>query len=116
MVAQFTTALVVLPASLIIYQQLRFVQQQDLGLNTSQVLVLKAPLSGESSFSAAQLSALRAAFEQLPGVERVSASGALPGVSQNQIGSSTGISRNGSDVGLGHNFYRSAISNRTTVQ
>ena len=108
-VAQFTTALVVLPASLIIYQQLRFVQQQDLGLNTSQVLVLKAPLSGESSFSAAQLSALRDAFEQLPGVERVSASGALPGVSQNQIGSSTGISRYGSDIGLGHNFYRYGI-------
>ena len=108
-VAQFTTAMVVLPSSLIIYQQLRYVQQQDLGLNTTQVLVLKAPLSGESSFSPAQLSALRNAFEQLPGVERISASGALPGVSQNQIGSSTGISRYGSDVGLGNNFYRYGI-------
>lgn len=108
-VMQFTTALIVLPASLIIYQQLRFVQQQDLGLNTSQVLVLKAPLASESTFSATQLSSLKNALEQLPGVERVSASGALPGVSQNNIGSSTGISRYGSDTGLGNNFYRYGI-------
>jgi putative ABC transport system permease protein len=104
-VGQFATALIVLSASFIVYKQLAYMQQQNLGINAAQTLVLEAPATGEDSIRAQQTRAVKSELLQIPGVTAVSASGALPGVSQHDISSTNGISRYGSKDGLGYNFY-----------
>lgn len=104
-VGQFATALIVLSASFIVYKQLDFMQQQNLGMNANQVLVVKAPRAGEDSIRDGQTRTVKNALSELPGIVSVSASGALPGVSQRDIGSSIGISRYGSKEGRGYNYY-----------
>lgn len=111
-VGQFATALIVLSASFIVYRQLDFMQQQNLGIDANQVLVVKAPTAGEASDRNAQTRTVKNALLELPGIVSVSASGALPGVSHRDIGSSYGISRYGSKEGLGYNFYLYGIDDQ----
>lgn len=107
-VGQFVTALIVLSASFIVHKQLAYMESQDKGINAAQVLVLTAPASQDSQRDIQNL-AIKNEFLQIPGVINVSGSGALPGVSQHDISSSSGISRHGSSEGLGYNFYSYGI-------
>lgn len=111
-VGQFAIALMVLSASFIVYKQLAYMQQQNLGLNASQILVLSAPTTGEDSLRNQQSRAVSNSLRQVPGVLSVSASNALPGVSQHEISSNDGVSRYGSKDGLGFNFYSYGIDSK----
>ncbi|SEW52972.1 ABC transporter permease [Chitinophaga arvensicola] len=105
---QFVAALVVLSASLIIFRQLSYMRHQDLGINTKQVLILPIPAGngdGIDSIRRAQSQVFMNLVKQLPQVERVSNSGALPGVSIHEVNTSTGISQYGSDQGLEYTYY-----------
>lgn len=110
-VGQFATALIVLSASFIVYKQLTYMQKQNLGMDASQILVLNAP-EVDDAIRTQQSIALKNALAEIPGVTNVSASGALPGVSQHDISSSTGLSRYESKEGLGYDFYLYGIDAR----
>ncbi|NLR80968.1 ABC transporter permease [Chitinophaga eiseniae] len=107
-VGQFAAALMVLSASGIIFQQLSFMQRQDLGLNTSQILVLRSPHGeGKSidSIRRLQSQGFISQVKQLSQVERVSTSESLPGVSLHELSTFDNIKRYESGEGNGYNFY-----------
>jgi putative ABC transport system permease protein len=108
-VGQFTAAMVVLSASFIVFKQISFMQNQDLGVNTSEVLVVRAPSEGADSLLQRQNRVYKNTLSQLPGVENVSISEGLPGLSLHQISTTSGIRQYGSDEDSGYNYYIYAI-------
>lgn len=111
-VAQFAAALIVLSASLIVFRQLSYMRHQDLGLSTDQVLVLRTP-AGQGrmidSIRRQQSPAFLSGVSQLPQIERITATEALPGSSLHDVTTTSGISLQGSDAGLNYSFYAYAI-------
>lgn len=107
---QFTIALVVLTASFIVFRQLSYMRHQDLGVNASQILTIRAPYNHEpDSVSRYQSLTFKNSLMQLPGVEKVAISGALPGLSLHELSTMTSITRYGSDTGKGYNYYMYGI-------
>lgn len=103
---QFTIALVVLTASFIVFRQLSYMRHQDLGVNASQILTIRAPNNHENdSVGRYQSQTFKNSLMQLPGVEKVAISGALPGLSLHELSTMTSITRYGSDAGKGYNYY-----------
>ncbi|MBC9909876.1 ABC transporter permease [Chitinophaga varians] len=111
-VAQFSAALIVLSASLIVFRQLSYMRHQDLGLSTDQILVLRAP-AGQGkvidSIRRQQSAAFLSSVSQLPQVEKVAATDALPGSSLHDLSTTSGVSLLGSNIGLNYTFYAYAI-------
>jgi putative ABC transport system permease protein len=107
-VGQFSAALIVLSASLIVFRQLSYMRSQDLGLNPEQVLVMRAP-GGQGkiidSLRRQQSKAFLSQVAQLPQVEKITATEALPGASLHELSTSSGISQLGSDKGLNYTYY-----------
>jgi putative ABC transport system permease protein len=107
-VGQFAAALVVLSASLIVFRQLSYMRHQDLGLNTSQILVLRAP-AGQGriidSIRRQQSHAFINGVSQLSQIEKITATDALPGASLHELSTTSGISLLGSTTGLNYTFY-----------
>lgn len=107
-VGQFSAALIVLSASLIVFRQLSYMRNQDLGMSTDQTLVLRAP-SGQGKFMDSirrqQSSAFINSVSQLPQIQKITAAGALPGVSLHDLSTTNGISQLGSDKGLNYTYY-----------
>lgn len=102
---QFATALIILSASFIVFRQLSFMSNQDLGMNTSEILVARAPASGTDSLHRVQSQAFKNELLQLADVENVSVSGSLPGLSLHELSTNTGLTRYGSEQGRGYNYY-----------
>ena len=75
-VLQFGISIALVTATLVVYQQLRYMQQQELGYNSEQVLLLDF---GGDAQVIRQLSTLKTEFKRLPFVEAVSASQSVPG-------------------------------------
>jgi putative ABC transport system permease protein len=79
-VGQFVASVAMIAGTVIVYQQLRYMRSQDLGMNIEQTLVLNGPeiFTDDSTY----LSAYRA-FQQdllrVPGVQQVAASSEIPG-------------------------------------
>lgn len=107
-VGQFSAALIVLSASLIVFRQLSYMRSQDLGLSTDQTLILRAP-SGQGkimdSIRRQQSNAFLNKVSQLPQVENITAAEAMPGASLHDLSTTTGVSQLGSDKGLNYTFY-----------
>lgn len=107
-VGQFSAALIVLSASLIVFRQLSYMRNQDLGLSTDQTLVLRAP-SGQGKFIDSirrqQSSAFINSVSQLPQIQQITAAEALPGASLHELSTTNGVSQLGSDKGLNYTFY-----------
>lgn len=107
-VGQFSAALIVLSASLIVFRQLSYMRSQDLGLSTDQTLILRAP-SGQGkimdSIRRQQSKAFLNNVSQLPQVENITAAEAMPGASLHDLSTTTGVSQLGSDKGLNYTFY-----------
>lgn len=79
-VGQFAVTIALIIGSFIIYRQIKFVNSHNLGLNLSQVLVIKAPLltPWDSTFITRQYS-LIGDLKRLPGIEGAAFSTFLPG-------------------------------------
>ncbi|MBS0028109.1 ABC transporter permease [Chitinophaga sp. 22321] len=111
-VGQFAAALIVLSASLIVFRQLSYMRSQDLGINTDQTLILRAP-GGQGkiidSIRRQQSAAFLNNVSQLPQVEKITAAEAIPGVSLHELSATSGISQLGSDKGLNYTFYAYGI-------
>ena len=109
-VGQFTAAIIVLSASFIVFRQISYMQNQDLGVDTSQMLIIRAPSTVNGSPERPQARVFKDALAQLPNVVNVSASEALPGVSLHDLNTTSGLTRYGSsNVGGGYNYYAYGI-------
>jgi len=82
-VFQFAVSLFLASATLIIYQQVHYMQQQDLGIDTQEVLVIERPnvIDREVNFLQT-VASLRNALENQVSVEAVSAVSMVPGSAQ----------------------------------
>ncbi len=112
-VGQFTTALVVLSASVIIYQQMHFVRTRDLGMNIDQVLILRGPkIEGSDSLKNRSGVAFRDQLMQVPGVKDVSLAASLPGLGMSTLNTNTSIRRFDAAEGKGSNYYMYGVDER----
>lgn len=104
-VGQFAAALIVLSVSFIVYRQISYLRNQDLGMNTMEVLVIRSGSEGTDSVRRLQSQAFINELMQVKNVEKVAVSGSLPGVSLHKLGTTTGLTRFGEDADKGYNFY-----------
>ena len=80
-VFQFTVSIVIIIGSIIVYSQLNFMTSKDLGFNKENLIIIRRP---DSFFR--QLEPFRAQLLQIPGVENVGFSRAVPGTTFNNNG------------------------------
>lgn len=79
-VFQFATSLFLASATLIIFQQVRYMQEQDLGIDTQEVLVIERPNVIDQEVNFLQtVASLRNTLEGQVSVEAVSAASLAPG-------------------------------------
>ena len=79
-VVQFTVSVILIVGTLVIYKQLNFVQEKDLGFDQEQVVVL--PMRSEEISN--RFEALKDQVLDIPGVVYVSAASNIPGSNFNQ--------------------------------
>lgn len=77
-VFQFSIALVLIIGTFTVYGQLRFMQNQSLGMNIDQTLIVRKPFT-ESASRASSESTFLNGVRQLSGVQAVSATSEIPG-------------------------------------
>lgn len=82
LVFQFTTSLCLLIVTVSIVQQVWFMEAQDKGVNTEQVLVMNGPDQYEGNVEE-RMKSFKNAIALLPAVKHVSTSGVIPGGSYN---------------------------------
>ncbi|MBO9658305.1 MAG: ABC transporter permease [Chitinophagaceae bacterium] len=105
-VGQFAVALIVLSASVVIYQQMKFIQKQNLGMNIDEVLVIKEPqMSGVDSVVRNASVAFKNKLRQLPGVKSAALAESLPGMGLSSLNTRTNIRRYEETVYSGSNYY-----------
>ena len=75
---QYVLSVFLIAGTITIYRQLTYMQQQDLGYNKEQVLVIRGPAITDSTYSN-RIEYFRNELLQIPGVERMTASGEVPG-------------------------------------
>ena len=89
-VFQFAITVALIISSLVVYNQMRYVSKQSLGVNLSQVLIVKPPqLTQWDSTFIDRENALQSELRQIPHVLNVANSGAVPG---NEMGRSFDLS------------------------
>ncbi|MEP7237017.1 MAG: ABC transporter permease [Ferruginibacter sp.] len=94
-VLQFTAAIVLIAGAIGFYRQLRFMQQQDLGVNIQQTLVLNQTANLDSS-SIPSFAAFVNDMEANPAISSVTASTSVPG---GEVGGSSDFNIKGSSLG-----------------
>lgn len=75
---QFAASLILLTGTIAVYQQLSFMQKQNLGMNTAQTLIIKAPGMIDAAYSHT-IHAFKNTLLQQPSISAVTASSAIPG-------------------------------------
>jgi len=78
-VSQFTISVVLILATIVIYSQLRFMQTQNLGINTEQLLVVRGPEVGKDSSYKSRQEGFWSELQQQSFVKDYSLSGTVPG-------------------------------------
>jgi putative ABC transport system permease protein len=96
-VSQFTISVVLILATIVIYTQLRFMQAQNLGITTDQLLVLRGPQVGKDSTYKTRKTAFWNEMESLSFVKDYSLSGTVPGNGYNFM--TSGFTQPGSKTG-----------------
>ncbi|MEB2782376.1 ABC transporter permease [Algoriphagus sp. C2-6-M1] len=75
---QFATSIALIAGTLGVREQLVFMQQQDIGMNIDQVLIVKGPGIKDSTYQN-QLNFFKSEVQKLPMVQEVSVSSNIPG-------------------------------------
>lgn len=75
---QYVLSVFLIAGTITIYRQLTYMQEQDLGYNKEQVLVVRGPAITDSTYSN-RIEYFRNELLQIPGIERMTASGEIPG-------------------------------------
>ncbi|PSR55363.1 hypothetical protein AHMF7605_18555 [Adhaeribacter arboris] len=78
-IGQFSASVVLMIATLVLYRQLQFMQDQDLGFELSQRLVIQSPQVGEEAAITTRTAVLEQQLSQLPYVKNFCQSGIVPG-------------------------------------
>jgi putative ABC transport system permease protein len=94
-VFQFVASVVLISGSVIVYQQLKFMRNQDLGIDINQTLVLKGPGVVVDSLFQQSLEGMKADAERIPGIKKMTGSSNVPG---DEIFWANGIRKLTSDV------------------
>ncbi|RAJ97598.1 putative ABC transport system permease protein [Larkinella arboricola] len=105
-VFQFTITLILLVQTLVMYRQVSFLRQQNLGLNIEHTLVVKAPAGSDAR---QQYGAFRQMLLDQSQVKAVSLSGTVPGLGSAQMGSTTGVNLSGTGKKTSYNYYLTRI-------
>jgi putative ABC transport system permease protein len=111
-VFQFWASVSLMSGSIIVYQQLNFMRNQDLGVDISQTLVIKGPGNIDSTYTQ-RVESFKAEVLRITGVKSMSASSNVPG---DEIFWASGIKRlvggpenliSGYTVGIDHDYITS---------
>jgi putative ABC transport system permease protein len=76
-VTQFTISLIMIIGTVVVYSQMQFLKNNDLGFNKEQVLVIDIP-SGDSTL-VNRLSTIKNEFRSNPGIKSIATSAHIPG-------------------------------------
>lgn len=79
-VFQFVTSVFLISGSLIVYQQLNYMKNKDLGVSIDRTLVLKGPDVLVDSLYTKNLEAFRTEVLRIPGIKGIAGSQNIPGV------------------------------------
>lgn len=102
---QFTAALAVILCAAVIYQQIRFVRNRNLGMNMEQVLVIKGPLiQANDSLQKAYGLRFKNGLRQIQGIKTVAFSSSLPGADYNTMNTQTDVRRLAATQTNGYNY------------
>ncbi|SHH75338.1 putative ABC transport system permease protein [Chryseolinea serpens] len=111
-VMQFVASVALIAGTLIVYNQLQFMQNRDLGVDIDQVLVIHAPGVTDTSTYVSQLRSFKSEVQRHPNVQSFTASSEVPG---NLIYWTNGGKRIGGDqelpsivmyrMGIDHDFF-----------
>lgn len=75
---QFGISALLIASTLTVYKQLNFMQNQDLGVDIGQTMIIKSPFIADSTYLE-RLNGFKAELLQEPGIQSVTASTAVPG-------------------------------------
>jgi putative ABC transport system permease protein len=105
-VFQFTITIILLVQTFAVYRQVRFLRQQNLGLDIDHTLVVQAPVTNNASQD-------HGAFRQIllgqSQVKSVSFSGTVPGLGSPQMVTTTGVNLAGALTKTYYNYYLTEI-------
>lgn len=105
-VFQFTITLILLVQTFIVYRQVNFLREQDLGLNMEHTLVVKAPVGVGAE---QQYGAFRQMLLEQSQVKSVSFSGTVPGMGTAGMGTTTGVNLSGAAKKTYYNYHVTSI-------
>jgi putative ABC transport system permease protein len=106
-VTQFTISFALILTTVLIFQQLKYMQNKNLGVNTEEVLVLRGPEVGRDSSYKNRRSAFMDALTRQSFVKQYSVSGSIPGNNYNFA--TSGFTQPGSKAGDELKSYSFAI-------
>ena len=78
-VVQFTASAILITGTFVVYDQLNFMRDQELGFEKDQVMVIKSPSRFDSTVLG-KLNSLRAEWNSIPNLNYVSTSTQIPGI------------------------------------
>ena len=107
-VFQFVITIILLVQTFTVFEQINFMRDTDLGLNTEKTVVIKAPAANEEL---ANYNTFKQALLQHANVQSVALSSAVPGQPTSQFGTTTGINLPDALTQHYYNFYLSDIDN-----
>ena len=90
---QFSVSIILIASTIIVFEQLSFMRNQDLGINIDQTLILNAPIGKYNSYSSG--TNFKDALLTIPGIKDVSASASVPG--KGYSNASSGVRKYGSN-------------------
>ncbi len=110
-VFQFTATTILLVSLITVYLQLNYLQRHDLGMDTSQTLVLRAPDKDQpDSVFQHRYSSFKAELLRSPFIQIISQAQSIPGAGMNEVSTTQSIFQVGRDKTTGSfNYYHYAI-------
>ncbi len=78
-IIQFTTSVILIAGTIIVYEQLSFMRNQPIGANVQQTLVLKGPQTLVDSLYQSAYQPFKSSVLQIPGVRNIAASTSVMG-------------------------------------
>lgn len=77
-VIQFSASIILMVGTFAVYRQLKYMQNQELGMNIEQTLILKGPNPFDSVY-AKRLTPFKIELAKLPGITKIATSSSIPG-------------------------------------
>ncbi len=94
---QFASTVILIICVSTVYKQINFLQQQELGMNIEQMLVLRSPTLKSDSVYLIKAATFKKELNSLSGINRVTQSGVLPGLSLADFSTTGNVLRPGQE-------------------